>query len=537
MASSVKLVQNIAGQLSRSNIVKVGLGDALNMYAETTDLTEHSTQLLMRSIDGARLFVEQELDGPCRGMYRVSRGRKETGNAPALYGVFGNVLYLFDEDGTAYNIAPIYTNKTECRMVETGGYGDAHPHLMIVDGTNCYAVDVTLPVASQRTDFRMIELPVRPTDEAQHIKPTHIAYLYGYAICNDENSDAFYTSYQYPFEVTDEHGEIDYDIWRLSSTNSIGFITYSEWSPDNTVALCSNGSKLITMGPRSWQVFSYNDDKNNPFSSPDNAAGNVGIKAPASLAMLGYTTIWLGSSDIGEDAVWMINDTQLTRISTGDLERELSQVKNPENAYASIWQEHRHTFYALTFEDSDITYVYDVGENKWHRRASYDITNNLTFWRYSHATFAYNRTMVAAENRLCYLDENAYTEHDGRRILKMRRGGVLTNNGQPFYIDSAELVCNNGQHSTKFANLVTGALEQPDDVELNPRISIRYSWDGATFSDYEDYYLGKVGRYDWETTIWHLGMGKYFTLEVSTTEAVPFAIENLKVAFSPCAMF
>ena len=483
MASSVKLVQNIAGQ-----------------------------QLLMRSIDGARLFVEQELDGPCRGMYRVSRGRAEKNGEPALYGVFGNKLYLFDEDGTAHDIAPIYTNRTECRMVETGGYGSAHPHLMIVDGTNCYAVDCTLPVASQRTDFRMIELPVRTTDGAQKIRPTHIAYLYGYAICNDENSDAFYTSYQYPFEVTDSFGDIDYDIWRLGSTNNVGFITYSEWSPDNTLALCSNGSKLVTMGSRS-------------------------IKAPDSLAMLGYTTIWLGSSDIGEDAVWMINDTQLTRISTGDLERELSQVKNPENAYASIWQEHRHTFYALTFEDSDITYVYDVGENKWHRRASYDITNNLTFWRYSHATFAYNRTMVAAENRLCYLDENAYTEHDGRRILKMRRGGVLTNNGQPFYIDSAELVCNNGQHSTKFANLVTGAMGQPDDGELNPRISVRYSWDGATFSDYEDYYLGKVGRYDWTTTMWHLGMGKYFTIEVSTTEAIPFAIENLKVAYSPCAMF
>lgn len=537
MASSVKLVQNIAGQLSRSNIVKVGLGDSLNMYPETTDLTEHSTQLLMRSADGEKLFCQDELDGPCRGMYRVSRGRTETNGAPALYGVFGNKLYLFDEDGTANVIATIYTNNTECRMTETGGYGSAHPHLMIVDGTNCYALDVTLPIASQRTDFRMIELPVRIHQEAQHIKPTHIAYLYGYAIINDMETDAYYVSIQYPFEVTDANNEIIYDIWRLADTNNVGFVTYSEWSPDNTTALCSNGSKLYTFGTRSWQCWSYNDDKNNPFSSPDNAAGNVGIKAPASLAMLGYTSIWLGSSDIGEDAIWMIQDTTLTRISTSDLERELAQIKNPENAYAQIWQEHRHTFYAITFEDSDITYVYDVGERQWHRRASYDRNNNLTFWRYNHATFAYNRTMVGCGNRLCFMDENTYTEHDGRKILKMRRGGVLTNNDQPFYIDAATLVCNNGQHSTKFASLTTGALEQPDDGELNPRISIRYTWDGANWSDYEDYYLGKVGRYDWETTIWHLGMGRFFTLEVSTTEPIPFAIEQLKVSWSPCAMF
>lgn len=534
MASRSLLVQNVAGGLSRSNIVKVGLGDSVNMYCETQDLNEHSCQLLMRSVSGERPFWAGELDGPCRGMYRVSRG---IGGEPRLYAVFGNKLYYVAPTGAPMEIAKIWTNASEVRMVETGGYNDAHPHLVLVDGLYCYAVDVTLPIASQRTDFRKIELPLKPNDDTKRIKPTHVAYLYGYLVCNDgDNSDAFYTSYQYPFETLTDQGEIDYDIWRLSSTNNIGFITYSEWCTDFTSALCSNGSKLYTFGPRSWQAFSFNDDKNNPFSSPDNAAGNIGLKAVRSLAMLGTTTIWLGSSDIGENAVFMINDTQLKRISTGDLERELTQVANPEYAYASIWQEHRHVFYSLTFEDSKLTYVYDVTEGKWHRRASYDGGNNLTFWRYNHATFAYNRTMVAAGNMLCYMDENAYDEHDGRKILKLRRGAVLTSNDQPFFIDSAELVVNNGQHSTKFSNLTTGALAQPE-TDINPRVSVRYSWDGANWSDYEDYYLGKVGEYEYTTTMWHLGMGRFFTIEISTTEKVPFAIENLKVAWCPGAMF
>ena len=534
MANRVLLVQNIAGSLSRSNIVKVGLGDSLNMYCETQNPTEHSTQLLMRSVSGERKFDQERLGGRCRGLYRVSRG---VGNQPVLYGVFGNWLYMFRKDGTHDKIARIETNNTECRMTETGGYNDAHPHLVIVDGVNCYAVDVTVPVATQQNDFRTIELPVRPNDETTRIKPSHIAYLFGYLVCNDEDTDTFYTSIQYPFEVTDSHGDIDYDIWRLGSTNNIGFLTFSEWCTDATTALCSNGSKLYTFGPRSWQAFSFNDDKNNPFSSPDNAAGMIGLKAVNSLAMLGHTTIWLGSSDVGDSGVFMLSDTTLTRISTGDLERELAQMVNPTNAYASIWQEHRHVFYSLTFEDSKITYVYDVTENKWHRRASYDATNNLTYWRYNHAVFAYERTMVASEDGwLCYMDEHAYEEHDGRKILKMRRGGVLTSNDQPFFIDSLELVCNQGQHDTRFFNLVDGAVSQPSD-DVNPRVSIRYSWDGGNFSDYEDYYLGKVGDYQWNTVAWHLGFGKFFTLEVSTTEKIPFAIENLKVGWSPSAMF
>ena len=50
-----------------------------------------------------------------------------------LYGVFGHKLYLFEKDGSYHAIADILTTGTECRMTETGGYGDAHPHLVITD--------------------------------------------------------------------------------------------------------------------------------------------------------------------------------------------------------------------------------------------------------------------------------------------------------------------------------------------------------------------------------------------------------------------
>jgi len=574
MASKVKLIENIAGSITHSNLAKVGLGESTNMFLERQNPTEHSTSLVMRTCQGE--VQAAYINGKCRGMYRVSRGYD---NRPVLYAVFDRNLYLINEDNEVSFIAQLGSYGSECHMTETGGYGSAHPHLIIVDGYNVYAVNTGLSVGDQQLDFRAIQLPLRVNSTDTYIKPTHCAYLYGYLIVNDAGTDAFYTSYQYPFEIEDSEsaafyqlrnnfitwwmslddatkeqykaGEIQdsyytlykdfidgtasddpekYDVFRVGTVEyaKYGFITYSEWCPDNTIALCSNGSKLYTFGERSWQVFSYNDDKNNPFSSPDNAAGNIGIKAPNSLAMLGNTVLWLGSSDIGDNGVFMIKDTEITRISTQDIEREITQLINPHNAYASIWQEHQHVFYSLTFEDSKKTYVYDVTEQAWHYRASYDDDNRLTFWRYNHATFAYNKVYVGTMNALCYMDENKYSEHDGRVMLKIRRGGVLTSQDCPFYIDSAEIICNNGQHSFN---------DQYTNMELNPRISIRYSWDGATWSDYEDYYLGKIGQYDYSTTAWHLGMGKYFTLEISTTEEIPFAIENLKIAFSPCSNF
>lgn len=573
MANSVKLVQNIAGGISKSNLVKVGLGESINCYPEIQDINEHSCQILNRTVEGQ---VQAALiPGKCRGMYRVSRGYD---NRPVLYAVYDDTLYLIHEDNTWNNIGTIPSIGTECHMVETGGYGSAHPHLIIVDGTNVYSVNTGLSIGDQQIDFRTITLPFR-VNTTTPIKPTHCAYLYGYLIVNDAGTDAFYTSYQYPFEIedsepdtfyqdrqmfinwwmtlTDEQkleyksGEIHdqyynewkefidgtaddtpekYDLFRVGTVEyaQYGFVTYSEWSPDNTIALCSNGSKLYTFGERSWQVFSYNDDVNMPFTSPDNAAGNIGIKAPNSLAMLGNTTLWLGSSDIGENGVFMIKYNSISRISTNDIEREITQFTDIETAYSSIWQEHQHTFYSLTFEVSKKTFVYDITEGKWHYRASYDTNNHLTYWRYNHATFAYNKIYVGTDGALCYLDENKYTEHDGRVILKLRRGGVLTNNDMPFYIDSAEIICNNGQHS--FNNSYT-------NLEMNPRISLRYSWDGATFSDYEDLYLGKIGQYDYSTVCYGCGIGKYFTLEISSTEPIPLSIQNLKISFSPCSSF
>lgn len=574
MASQVKLIENIAGTISKSNLAKVGLGEAVNMFVERQqNADEKSTGILMRTVMGE--VKAAEITGRCRGMYRVSRGYD---NRPVLYAVYNHDLYLINHDNSFNWIAHIPSTGTECHMTETGGYGSAHPHLIIVDGTSVYAVNTGLSIGDQQMDFKSIKLPKRVNSELS-INPTHCAYLYGYLIVNDAGTDAFYVSYQYPFEISDSEpdsfyedrqnfvtwwmtlsddvkqqyksGQIQdayytqwkefidgtanddpekYDVFRVDTVQFAqrGYYCFSEWSSDNTIGLISNGSKLYTFGERSWQVFSYNDDVNNPFTSPDNAAGNIGIKAPNSLAMLGNTVLWLGSSDIGDNGVFMIQDTNITRISTQDIEREITQIVNPENAYSSIWQEHQHVFYSITFEDSKKTFVYDVSEQAWHYRASYDDNNHLTFWRYNHATFAYGKIYVGTDNALAYMDENKYTEHDERVIYKMRRGGVLTSNDCPFYIDSAELIVNNGQHSFN---------DQYTNLELNPRISIRYSWDGSNWSDYEDYYLGKIGRYDYSTTIWHMGMGKYFTLEISSTEAVPIAIENLKVAWSPCSTF
>ena len=100
------------------------------MYPEVQS-NDQSCTILNRTIQGT--VKAADIDGKCRGMYRVSRGYD---NRPVLYAVYGNSLYLIRHDNTYDKIATIPSYGTECHMTETGGYGSAHPHLIIVDGSN-----------------------------------------------------------------------------------------------------------------------------------------------------------------------------------------------------------------------------------------------------------------------------------------------------------------------------------------------------------------------------------------------------------------
>ena len=168
MASNVKLITNIAGGISKSNLARVGLGESLNMFVEQQNPTEHSTSLLMRTVQGE--VKAADISGRCRGMYRVSRGYD---NKPVLYAVYDQTLYLIDESNAVHEIGTINSFTTECHMCETGGYGSAHPHLIVVDGSSVYAVNTGLSIGDQQLDLRRIDLPLRVNSTTDYIKPTH----------------------------------------------------------------------------------------------------------------------------------------------------------------------------------------------------------------------------------------------------------------------------------------------------------------------------------------------------------------------------
>ena len=520
-----RIIQNIVGGIHKHELEKVSRSYTSNMYPETVNADQSITDKVLLGIKGQSLALHME-EGPCRGMFRASRGND--GN-PVLFGCWGSSVYVIRETMTGFTkrrIGQVSNALAEpVHFAETGGEGSSHPHLVVVDGASVFAVDTTLSDAYMAQDWRSIQLPTRvgDTTHTQKIQPTHVAYLYGYLIINDIGSDAFYMSVQYPFETTDDNDNIIYDVFYANINGDYGgygFVTYAEWNPDNITALCSNGSFLYTFGPRSVQCFSYRDDLNKPFVSPDCAAESIGIKAPESLATCGPYTAWLASSDIGENGVYIMEGNQKQRVSTISIERQISRMTYPEDAVGQFWEENQHLFYALTFRSDKITLVYDLAEKEWHARESYE----QGIWRPQYATFAYNRTFFGefGSDVLTYMDNDKFTEWDGLCIVRLRRGGAVYSDNSPFYADALNITLNNGQI---------------DSPTLNPKVMMRYSTDGGNWTDMELGTMGCIGRYDHQTTWWHLGICRYLTIEISCSDPVDFAIISAKINASPCNIF
>ena len=515
-----KVITNIVGSTSRSDLAKLGQGYSLNMFEETTNANENYVAKVLRPIKGYTRVCD--IPGVCRGMYTCSNGYD---GHPATYAVFGSTLYIIKQDRTAYSIGSLAYGSEPVHFCETGNREGFHSHLVLVDGTYCYAVDTQVQLANQREDFSQIQLPYLDYEQGITIRPSHCTYIYGYVVCNDQGSDSFYVSYQFPFERNDSNNVLDKNIFQVGSEEwgYAGQSLQAYWAPDNTIALVANGSRLYTFGERSYQMFQYTSDVNAPFNSPDTAAYPIGIKAVNSLCQLGSTVAWLGSADIGNNGVYVLaGNSAAKRVSTAEIEREISKMAIVKDAVAQMYQDNQHIFYVITFPSSDVTYCYDLTEDSWSNRCTIDTSNAKHAWRYGHATMnGDGKIWQAYDGGIAEQSDETWTEHDGNPILRLRRGGVMQADYGRFYVDMIEVLTNNGQCESL-----------PDGRQA--RMMMRFSTDGVTWSDSEVVDIGSAGQYDYDTAFYDFGMANIFNVELSCTDNIPFALYALKVQSSPC---
>lgn len=517
------IITNLVGSSSKYDLTKVSQSYTLNMYPETVDQNDSYVNRILRPIKGYKVY--QNISGKCRGLYTCSNGTS--------YAVFDTTLYLI-KNNKVYTIGELASNSNIVHFAETGSsvfdrqtleHGDFPSHLVLVDGVGVYSVNTSLKPAQQAADFGPIQLPTRDSEHLITISPTHIAYLYGYLVVNDAGTDSFYISYQFPFQRTKD-GELDKDIFQVNSEEwgaQGGQSLTSYWQPDNTTALVANGSRLITFGEKSIQWFQYTNNLNTPFSSPDTAAQMIGLKAINSLCQLSNIIVWLGSNDIGNNGIYLNkNGSNCERVSTTSIEQRISKMNRVDDAIAQIWQDNSHIFYVITFPSENVTLCYDLIEQSWTDRCSLNERNERIAWRYQFATkTGEGKIIQACDDAIVEQTEETWLEHDSTPILRLRRGGVIHSDHSPFIMNSIQIETNNGDYE----------YIRP----VQARMMMRFSADGCTWSDLEWVDIGSVGEYDYDCIFYNFGLAKVFTIELSCSDNVPFALYDVKIDADKCA--
>lgn len=523
-----KLSQNIVGSWSKSDFDLVNQADTVNLYVDKNGQQEY-----IRSIKGSSVFIDiDDKKRPCRGLFVASRGFLDV---PIMYAVFGSSLYCVysDKFGNKRSIK-IYDGLSEniekVSFCENGGQTKDTAYVFLCDGVNVYCIPNRLDPLQQEQELFKPNLPITVEDK-RTIRPTHCAYLYNYLVVNDSNTDAFYISYQYPLEqklpkydetgtvIVDSEGNIEYedeiskDIFQVDYGHlyyKTGFITYSEWKPDITNALVSNGTYLYTFGPESVQVFNYTSEVDNPFKSPTNGANGIGCRAPNSVVSIGDSIFFLGSSSEINSGIYHYVNNALTKVSDSTLERHLNELEDITDGVGQAWQEDGHLFYAITFSKANKTFVYDATTGLWHRRES-RVNSLSNKWSLSN--------VVQYEGEICFgtndgviavLDDKKNTEYNGSPIVRRRVSGAMIAERELFSMDELRLFV--------------------DTDRKKGTLNIRYRYADGNWSSWESIDTGTDHLN--KLSIWNLGVSDMFTVEISYSDDTPFAILGGEIKFS-----
>jgi hypothetical protein len=222
---------------------------------------------------------------------------------------------------------------------------------------------------------------------------------------------------------------------------------------------------------------------------------------------------WVGKDKHGTGVVYRAAGFTPQRISTHPIEKQLQSLDDLTDLRAYTYQQDGHTFYALTADDLNTTFVYDLETKLWHERA---YLNNGTYESdlASSCIFAFNKVLVGdrASSNVYQLKMDTYSDN-GDPILRQRTFTHISDRGNSFKI--ARLVVD-------FEYGVGLQSGQGSD----PMCWLEVSRDGGlTWGNKLYTSIGAVGNYN-ARAIWHkLGQfDRQCTFRVSISDPVKVAI-------------
>ena len=406
------------------------------------------------------------LDGPVRGMH-VARG--------VLYVAAGDHLYRVTTSGAATSLGQFIESQTAPVSIADNGN-----EVLITDNIRGYIYDMGSDVFEAVRDG---DFPVA----------TSCCFIDGYFIVAQKLSQKFWIS-----------GLYDGHTW-----DGLDF-AQAEGAPDQIVRVVANHRELWAFGEHSTEIYLNTGDSGFPFERISGGYMETGCAAPWSVAVGDHALFWLSQDLRGQGLVYMARGYQPVRISTHQIEHQISQYSRISDAQGFVYQDEGHTFYVLTFPTGDATRAYDLATGMWHRRSSgLEGGRHLGAW---HAFYGGQHLLGSAEAGKIYKQSLDVYGDDGDPIRRVRSTRTVNDEGRRVRFNELRVDMEEG------AGIASGQ-------GADPQAMLEWSDDGGrTWSNEHWTGFGRQGQYGRRAVWRRLGMGRDRVFRVTITDPVPVVI-------------
>lgn len=399
-----------------------------------------------------------------------------------LYVVAGGQLYVYSNAGTAPTLIGSVANDGKPASLAFNNI-----QVLIVAGGHAYCYTISTATLTEVTSL------LAGT-------PLMCDYSDTYFIVCFKNSNKFQMS-----QV------LDGTTWPGQLVNAVSVFA------ENITAIKCNHRELWVFGQQRSQP--YQDTGSTEVFDPISGAMiELGCVAAFSPARVDNSIFWIGQDERGAAMAWRSNGYTPQRISTHAVELWLTQQANLSSLVSYSYQDRGHIFWVLYVPGGDVTWVYDVGENMWHKRASGTTFPLKPHYSWCHA-YAFGMHLVGDWNtgNLYVMSFSNYTDN-GKSILRLRRSPTVTNEMNWMY------------HKQITLDFDTGQSPQPPllDGNNNPRPAqamLRWSDDrGKTWSNIHTVGVGFAGQYHARSVFRRLGRSRYRVYELTMTDPIQWTL-------------
>lgn len=283
-------------------------------------------------------------------------------------------------------------------------------------------------------------------------------------------------------------------------------------APDNLVSAVVDHRNVYLLGERTSEAWINAGLFPFAFQRIPGTSTQHGCASKNSIARLGNSFAYLSQDDRGQALIVYVDGYTTQQISNHAVTNSLLG-KTISDAVAFTYQIEGHECYVITFPTADITWVYDLATQFWHKWLSVDSYGVYHRHRSNCAAVFQGEVIVGdyTNGKIYALSNSVYTE-DGSAIRRLRRCPHLTSDFNQVFYESLQIQFQPG------VGLVTG---QGSD----PQAMLRWSNDGgSTWSNEHWRSIGMIGKYR-NRAIWRrLGNARDRVFEVVVTDPVKAVI-------------